>query len=222
MEKQRETKWGHLAIPHGMRKDFDKLATKLTYEAVDRELSEVEDRIGAFLDGTFSNARFNRKAIQGLYEYGFNGSLTMIEQFHPSIRVERFLESFIGVSDINKHIEIYQDFDVGPSLGVIAIINAVAARVRLDRFRLNGDSEVLTIQEIALLARMKELSIRNAAAPSSTTPLESSKIDGLSIIKAEEADRWLAGRRGYKATKLPEEQAARQELFSVLDSWVFL
>lgn len=222
MEKQRETKWGQMAIPHGMRKAFDALVPKMTFKEVDKELSEVEEKIGAFLDGTFRDGTFNRKAIQGLYEYGFDGNLTMIQQFEASVRSDMFIGNFIGVSDINRHISIYEDFDVAPSLGIVAIVNAVAARARIDRFRLNGSrSEFLSIQEVALLARMKELSIRNAAAPSSPTPLESDKIDGLTIIRAAEADRWLAGRRGYKATELPADDEARRNLFNVLDSWVF-
>lgn len=221
MENKRENNWGQLAIPHGFRKEFDSLAAKLTFEDVDRELTTIEDIIGQFLGAIFQDATFNRSTIRDLYEYGFNGSLQMIKWGH-SHAVDWFIESFIGVSDLNKHVEIHSDFDPPHALGVIAIVNAVAARTRLDRHRLKGTDEYLTIQEVALLARMTERSIRNAAAPSSSTPLKSDKIEGLTIIKAAEADRWLSGRRGYKPTEFPEDIEARKEIFSVLDSWVIV
>jgi len=221
MESQRETQWGQLAIPHGRRKDFDKLAPNLSFDEVERELSFIEEVIGGFLGGSFRDGRFNRDAIKGLYQYGFNGSLNWIERASPEVRSDLFVDDFIGVSDINQHIAIYADFEVEPSLGIVAIINAVAARARLDRHRLKGGDEFLSIQEVALLAGMKELSIRNAASPSSSTPLKSTRTGGLSVIEAREADRWLPGRRGYRVTDLPHGEAERNDLFQILDSWVF-
>lgn len=221
MDSQRETQWGQLAIPHGRRKDFDKLASNLSFSEVDSELSDIEEVIGGFLSGTFRDGSFNRDAIKGLYDYGFDGRLNWIERVSPDLRSDFFVKGFIGVSGINEHIAIYADFDVEPSLGIVAIINAVAARARLDRYRLNGGDEVLSIQELALLAGMKELSIRNAASPSSSTPLKSTRSGGLTVIEAREADRWLPGRRGYRETQLPQGEAERKDLFRVLDSWVF-
>jgi hypothetical protein len=64
----------------------------------------------------------------------------------------------------------------------------------------NGDWGYLTLSEVALLANMDERSVRNAANPKLPDPLKTEAMGKRSLVKPEEARRWLAGRKGFIPT----------------------
>ena len=59
---------------------------------------------------------------------------------------------------------------------------------------------VLSVAEVAALADMDERSVRNAMNPKLPDPLVTEAFGKRSFIAASEARRWLAGRKGYRAT----------------------
>jgi hypothetical protein len=59
----------------------------------------------------------------------------------------------------------------------------------------------LTLAEVALLANMDERSVRNAANPKLTNPLKTEQVGQRSLVRPDEARRWLAGRKGYVPTQ---------------------
>lgn len=67
-----------------------------------------------------------------------------------------------------------------------------------------GDFGYLTLPEVALLADMDERSVRNAANPKLADPLKTVQIGKRSLVEPKEAQRWLAGRKGFVATRVIE------------------
>ena len=225
---KRETRWGLLAIPQYRRKEFDQLVPKLNFEMVEYELAGIESNLGAVMNSMLENLfQFDRKMLKHAFDYGFHGDFSGFSAFNVdgsrTFAPYMFTGALEALFYINKIIEVFGfDYEVESSLSIIAILNAVSARSVLDRHKLNGPpGGHLSIQEIALLARMQEVSVRNAAAPSSTTPLATQKHeDGLTIVVPEEAERWLLKRRGFQATMLPSDKQERKALLEVLDNWV--
>lgn len=73
-----------------------------------------------------------------------------------------------------------------------------------------GDSDMLTsdapkgylsLRHLAWLADMKEQSVRNAANPMLADALVTEQYDKRTVVKLAEARRWLAGRKGFVATR---------------------
>jgi hypothetical protein len=225
---KRETRWGLLAIPQNRRKEFDQLIPKLNFEMVEYEVSGIESNLGAIMDSMLENLfQFNRKTLKHAFDYGFHGNFSGFSS--PNLDGSRTFDpdTFTGALEalfyINKFIEVFgSDYEVESSLSIIAILNAVSARSVLDRHKLDGlPGGHLSIQEIALLARMREVSVRNAAAPSGTTPLATKKHEeGLTIVVPEEAERWLLDRRGFQATTFPSSEEEKKKLYQGLDNWV--
>jgi hypothetical protein len=59
----------------------------------------------------------------------------------------------------------------------------------------------VSLYEIGLLADMGKHSVLNAAVPSSTDRLATTRIGKTSYVAADEARRWLAGRKGFRPTR---------------------
>jgi hypothetical protein len=225
---KRETRWGLLAIPQYRRKEFDQLVPKLNFEVVEQEISEVEERLQRVMGAMLGSFEFNRRTLKKAINYGFNGDFSGFSyhemETDQGFDQNEFRDTVEALYYTNKVIDLFgPDFDVDSSLSVIAILNAVSARCVLDRYKLDGIEGHLSIQEVSLLARMSVASVRNAAAPSSANPLATLKHkDGLTIVMAEEAERWLTNRRGFQATTLPSDEQERKALSDALELWVFM
>ncbi|MEH6626582.1 MAG: hypothetical protein V7739_09060 [Motiliproteus sp.] len=87
---------------------------------------------------------------------------------------------------------------------VSKLLNLYQARVDLDGD--NGCAEspadTLTVQQVALLGCLDERSVRNAI---SNGDIQTVRDGSATAIPNQEARRWLLGRRGFKATKWPDE-----------------
>ncbi|PLP85956.1 hypothetical protein CYD26_24275 [Pseudomonas sp. FFUP_PS_473] len=59
----------------------------------------------------------------------------------------------------------------------------------------------LTLKEIALLGQMSERAVRNAAQPTAADRLRTRKEKTQTVVDADEALRWLKGRRGFIASR---------------------
>ena len=68
---------------------------------------------------------------------------------------------------------------------------------------LSGEDNIgyLTLKEIAQLGQMSERAVRNAAQPTAADRLYTRKEKNQTVVDADEALRWLKGRRGFVATR---------------------
>ncbi|MNQ77847.1 hypothetical protein D3C85_927390 [compost metagenome] len=63
------------------------------------------------------------------------------------------------------------------------------------------NSGYLTLKEIAVLGQMSERAVRNAAQPTAADRLYTRKEKNQTVVDADEALRWLKGRRGFVVTR---------------------
>ena len=153
-------------------------------------------------------------AMGELYDYGVMGIPTgdlvpgnRINGIHA--HVEMFLRAF---DTARAKIFLEAGDNEAPRLCLLTVQIAVA-RMVLDggeRYTdygvsehgiLQGDTGYLTFSEIAMLANMDERSVRNAANPKLSNPLKTELKGTRSLVNIEEAGRWLAGRKGFRASK---------------------
>lgn len=104
---------------------------------------------------------------------------------------------------------------------LIVVLESAQARAVLDRKCMNRgrffsrpshpqNPEWLTFREVALLARVEERSVRNAA---SAKELETVRDDTRTYVHVDAARKWLSGRRGFIPSKR-ERGFADHDLFS--------
>ena len=179
----------------------------------------------AALYGTSASAWATKDAVQAspiwetvneMYDYGVNGlpipgSPGSVIGRH--IEVERFLHALNTLP-----MKLYLDYqgNTPPRLAILAA-QCAAARLVLDGADRrtdyatdefgpgSGDFSYLTLAEVALLANMDERSVRNAANPKLPNPLVTEAIGRRSLVRPEEARRWLAARKGFVPTKAINE-----------------
>jgi len=154
------------------------------------------------------------QTVNEMYDYGING-VAVAEEMDISdvigrhIEVERFLQA---LNTIPMKIYLDTQENTPPRLALIAAQCASARRVLEGENRFNdlateefgpgnGDFGYLTLAEIALLANMDERSVRNAANPKLPNHLVTEQVGRRSLVRPEEARRWLAGRKGFFPTQ---------------------
>ena len=154
------------------------------------------------------------KAASDMYDYGVTG--TPSRALYPGGHVDGVygnLERFLrGIDTPNMRLFLEESDNSPPRLTMLAVQTAVARMVLDNGWRhtdygamenggLKGDMNHLTLAEVALLASMDERSVRNAANPKLTNPLKTEQVGQRSLVKPDEARRWLAGRKGYVPTQ---------------------
>ena len=233
MALERETPWGYLAIPPAIREHVDKGAPKLTWTILEQELrASCEDPLYAWLSlSSLTPSKggepvFDPFCAKQMFRYAFEGLPFFIKQtgVDNSMVCHEAVSTMIHyLYDCLKMVELPDSCSLcegPPAPGIYAVINAAAARCRLDHYRLTGEEWALSIQEVALLARMRELSVRNAASPKSKTPITTTKSDeGVTVVDTSEADRWLNLRRRYVPTQLPESRNEIDAMVAAIEEW---
>lgn len=231
-----ETPWVYLAVPKELRERFDRETPKLEWASLEAEVREALYHPTNAMDGLLEMPphqgywapRLNLSYLKRMFDYAFHGlpilsNLKHIESdqvasYVRSSIIDNFMEC-LHLSDLHSAFENAEGRQVP---GIIAVINAGAARARLDLYSLTGEQRGdLTVTEVALLARMREISVRNAATPKSPTPLQTYRdADGVTSVTGEEAHRWLAQRRGFKPTQMPENETIKKGMAEAFDEWV--
>lgn len=153
-------------------------------------------------------------AMNELYDYGVMGIPT--GELVPGNRlngIHAHVEMFIRALDTSRAKIFLAARDNEPPRLCLFTVQLAVARMVLDggdRYTdygaseygiLQGDTGYLTFSEIAMLANMDERSVRNAANPKLPNPLKPELKGTRSLVKIEEACRWLAGRKGFTPTK---------------------
>lgn len=155
------------------------------------------------------------ETVNEMYDYGIDGlpvpakpgSAGSVIGRH--IEVERFLHS-VNTLPMKRYLD--GQGNTPPRLAILAA-QCAAARLVLDGADRrtdyatdefgpgSGDFGYLTLAEVALLADMDERSVRNAANPKLPNPLMTEPVGRRSLVRPEEARRWLADRKGFVPTK---------------------
>jgi hypothetical protein len=106
------------------------------------------------------------------------------------------------------------------SIELLLMLNMLRPRVMIDRARL-GDTDVSSISliEVSLLAGMGERSVRNAATPKHPQHLQTTQASVGTCVEPLIAHDWLQGRKRYRSTELPTDQADRIRLLQHLRSF---
>lgn len=159
------------------------------------------------------------EAVNEMYDYGVNGLPVPVKPGSTGsaigrhIEVERFLHALNTLP-----MKLYLDGkeNTPPRLSILAA-QCAAARLVLDGADRrtdyatdefgpgSGDFGYLTLAEVALLADMDERSVRNAANPKLPNSLMTEPVGRRSLVRPEEARRWLGSRKGFVPTKVIDE-----------------
>lgn len=129
-------------------------------------------------------------------------------------RLEMLVQVFAGASKLSYCLnDVTRTYDKNgmPRGGLPEMVALAMARAKL------GEGFDLTPAEVALLAVVSDRSVANAMAMSDDARLNAGRNDkGQMVVKADEAHRWLSGRRAYlpsvlvRSTKgLPEAMDAK-------------
>jgi hypothetical protein len=147
------------------------------------------------------------EGLKAVYRYAAFG------EFHPSSSIEHLsldpnegalgrmhllVQTFVGNPEVAYCFdEVTQIFDNpdAPRGGFREMVALAVARATLD------DGLNLTAGQVALLANVSERTVANAMATSGESRLSSTHDEaGGTVIKSDEAFRWLSGRRAFVAT----------------------
>ena len=159
------------------------------------------------------------ETVSEMYDYGVDGLSVPVEPGSEGsvvarhIEVERFLHA---LNTLPMKLYLAGNGNVPPRLAIIAAQCAAARLVldgadrrtdhAIDEFGPgNGDFGYLTLAEVALLANMDERSVRNAANPKLPNHLQTEQVGRRSLVRPEEARRWLELRKGFVPTRVIEE-----------------
>ena len=164
------------------------------------------------------------ETVSEMYDYGVEGFSVPVEPSTAASvvgrhnEVERFLHT---LNTLPMKLYLNGNGNVPPRLAIIAAQCAAARLVldgadrrtdhAIDEFGPgNGDFGYLTLAEIALLANMDERSVRNAANPKLPNHLMTEQVGRRSLVRPEEARRWLAFRKGFVPTRVIEQDPKDQ------------
>lgn len=165
------------------------------------------------------------KAVSEMYDYGIMGIPTgglvprnRINGVHAHIEI-----FFRAMDTLPMKLFLDAKENAPPRLAVRAVQSAVARMVLdgggrytdfgTDEYGLGkDDGDYLTLAEVALLANMDERSVRNAANPKLPDPLKTEQVGKRSLVRPEEARRWLASRKGFVPTQESETSDVQRPL----------
>jgi hypothetical protein len=104
-----------------------------------------------------------------------------------------------------------------PAYGMKVVLNMFFARLKLDAALYSGEQTYLSIAEVALLARMKEKSVRNFAHRELGAEHNSDR--RMTLIPASKARQWLLSRRKFVPSLLLETKPAQQVLIGIFNTF---
>ena len=165
------------------------------------------------------------RTLMGMYEYGVLGRHGGIYgDGHILDGDESDVELFLrGLGSLEQYLG--EDDGALPRLALRTAQTAVArhildggVRYSLDTKGDRGEErDYLSFEELALLANMDERSVRNAANPKLPDALVTASFGRRTLIAIEDANRWLAARKGFVPTTRENAEPLHSEDRAVLD-----
>jgi hypothetical protein len=188
--------------------DEIKTASSNFMEAVPFALKLVERRTGktAMADielDTYSAEMFYMYAIEGIPRFLMRSEDGALRELN-----EEELEFLDFGIDLNAFLAYNALFTClgeswgndGPAIAMMVVLNQFAARIKLDWAFYTGKEDYLSIAEVALLAGMKEKSVRNLAAKELEAQFNPDR--KMTLITTTNAKKWLEGRRKFKPSQM--------------------
>ncbi len=162
-----------------------------------------------------------RMAANDCYDYAINGRLKLAKDGAEQTQMnDNWGRLATLVLSVRPDIEVFSPRVGGREMvlpkGLEHILFHALVRARLDldthpKFDdndavpmfLSGEDNTgyLTLKEIAVLGQMSERAVRNAAQPAAADRLYTRKEKNQTVVDADEALRWLKGRRGFVVTR---------------------
>lgn len=173
------------------------------------------------LDRLYNGESAVRMAARDCYDYAINGRLSLAQDGEEETRTnDNWARLATLVLSARPDIEVFSPRIGGREMmlpkGLEHLLFQALVRARLDldtdpKFEddealpmfLSGEDNCgyLTLKEIAVLGRMSERAVRNAAQSTAANQLKTRKEKSQTVVDAHEALRWLKGRRGFIATR---------------------
>ena len=204
------------------RSEYDQLVGRITaasviedfegkFSTTDRLMGELGIRTAGLDMSLYSGLA--RYAIEGDCSYFLTPTGTSIPLFEQCGRV-------IGLQEL---FEAFEQFTSSPGASVAAMmmLNMLAPRIHIDMARLGfPDGDWISLIELALLAGLKEDTVRNYAVSGHKYAIETHRsAEGIVSVKPEDAHSWLVGRKKYRETVLPTDPEERDALLRHLKSF---
>ena len=182
---------------------------------------EIDEAKLESLDRLFNGEIPMRMAANDCYDYAINGRLRLAKDGAEQTQMnDSWGRLATVVLSARPAIEVFSPRIQGREMvlptGLEHILFHALVRARLDldthpKFEdeeavpmflsAEDNSGYLTLKEIALLGQMSERAVRNAAQPAAADRLYTRKEQNQTVVDADEALRWLKGRRGFIATR---------------------
>lgn len=196
-------------------RNFISIANSLL-EAVDTQTSKT--LYGRLKLCTYLAEKFYKYAVDGdpyfVYTYKNHNRCEIDESDHVEFSMD--LSAFLAYNELFTCLE--ESMGAGqPAFSMKVVLNMFFARLKLDAARYSGSGVFFSIAEIALLARMKEKSVRNFAHKSMDAQYSPSR--RMTLISAKNAIEWLASRRKFIPSVSLETEHARRVLISIHDEF---
>lgn len=153
-----------------------------------------------------------RYAIEGDCSYFLTPTGTSVSLLDQCTRV-------IGIQEL---FDAFEEFTSGPGASVAAMmmLNMLSPRSVLDIGPLGfPDGDWISLIELALLAGLKEETVRNYAVPGSKYAIATHRSAAGIVVKPEDAHSWLVGRKKYRETVLPTDPEERDALLRHVKSF---
>lgn len=182
---------------------------------------EIDEAKLESLDRLFNGEIPMRMAANDCYDYAINGRLRLAKDGAEQTQMnDSWGRLATVVLSARPAIEVFSPRIRGREMvlptGLEHTLFHALVRARLDldthpKFDdndavpmfLSGEDNCgyLTLKEIAVLGQMSERAVRNAAQPTAADRLYTRKEQNQTVVDADEALRWLKGRRGFVVTR---------------------
>ncbi|TNC82794.1 MAG: hypothetical protein C9356_02690 [Oleiphilus sp.] len=224
MENKKESRYAFYAPPteYG-RRSYEAFIGVLTR---DKMLEDMRENSEDFMDAVHSvllvksperkhaylaDFELDTYAAELFYSYGVEGvprflmhyteDGTLVEDKPEKVEQMLVLQSFDDLCrTMRSYNELFDSCEESwggrKAYSLIVVMNMASARAKLDFSYYGGEEQYLSVHEVALLAGMKDASVRNVVHKE----LRAKSISGMTAIAAKDARHWLQNRRKFKSS----------------------
>lgn len=236
MENSEEIGHVYFQIDPSYKEQYEKLIGNLNWEMMLKEIEEVSfdfiniipfivkivdrrtsrEMLTNFEIDTYTPEMFFLYAIEGVPRFLMRSENSNLrEQTEEELKDIDFGMELSNLLAYNELFTCLEESLGGcpPAISFILVLNQFVARFKLDAAYYSGEEEFLSVHEVALLAGMKEKSVRNIATKDLGATYN--KARQMTQIKASTARKWLEGRRKFIPSLLLEADASKNKFVEI-------
>ena len=204
------------------RGEYEQLVGRITAAGVIHDLEEKFSTTDLLLGELgIRTEGVDMSLYSGLARYAIEGDCSYF--LTPTGTSVSLLDQCTRVIGIQELFDAFEEFTSGPGASVAAMmmLNMLSPRIHIDVARLGfPDGDWISLIELALLAGLKEETVRNYAVPGSKYAIATHRsAAGIVSVKPEDAHSWLVGRKKYRETVLPTDPEERDALLRHVKSF---